>query len=139
MEEHRLMVSEKSVPRRIFGPKREEVARGWKKLHNEETHNLCASSNITGVVKSSRMKWAGHVACMGGMRNVYNILIGKPEGRKPFGKPRRRREDNIRLDLREIWREGVDWMHLTQDRDQWRACEHGKEPSGSRKGGEFLD
>jgi hypothetical protein len=74
------------------------------------------------MIKSRRMGWAGHVACMGDMRNIYNILAGKTEGRKPLGRPRRRREDNIRRDLVEISCEGVDWIHLAQDRDQWRAA-----------------
>jgi hypothetical protein len=103
--------------RRIFGPKGDEGAGGWRRLHNEELHNLYASP-IIRVIKSRRMRWAQHVACMGEMRNAYNILFGKPEGKRPLGRPRRRRKANIRMDLRETGWEGVDWMHLAQDRDQ---------------------
>jgi hypothetical protein len=84
---------------------------------------LYASPNIVGVLKSRRMRWAGHVACMGEIRNTYNILVGKPEGKRPLRRPRRRWEDNIniRMDLRETVWEGVDWIHQAQDRDQGRA------------------
>jgi hypothetical protein len=86
------------------------------------------------------MKWMVHVARMGEMRNGYSILVGKPEGKRPLGGSRRRWEDNIRIVLREIGWECVDWIYLTQDRDRWRAvCGHGNESSGSIKGGEFLD
>jgi hypothetical protein len=80
-----------------------------------------ASPNITKVTKARRMRWAGHVACMGEMRNAYNILVGKSEGKRPLTRPRCRWEDNIRMYLRKIGWEGVDWMHLAQDRDQWQA------------------
>jgi len=82
-------------------------------LQNEKLHNLYASSNIIRVIKSSRMPWLSHVARMGEMRNVHNILIGKLEGKRSCGIPRRRREDNIRVDLREIWWAGVDWMQVS--------------------------
>jgi hypothetical protein len=91
------------VLRRVFGPKREEGAGGWRKLHNEEFHNLYASPDVINVIKSRRMRWAGHVALMIEMRNTYRILIGKPEGKRPFGRHRSRWENNIRMDLREIW------------------------------------
>jgi hypothetical protein len=78
----------------MFRPKREEVAGGWRILHNEELHNLYASLDIIRVIKSRRTRWAWHVARMGEMRNAYNILIGKPEGKRPLGRPRRRCEDN---------------------------------------------
>jgi hypothetical protein len=107
------------VLRRIFGTKREKVAGGWRRLHNEELHNLYASPN-TGMMKSRRMRWTWHVARMGQMRNEYNILVGKPEGKRPLGRPKRRWED-IRMDLREIVWEAVDYMHLAQDRGHWRA------------------
>jgi hypothetical protein len=95
------------------------VAGGWIRLHNKELHNLYASPYIIRVSKS-RMRWAGHIERMGDMRNAYEILIKKPEGRRSLGRPRNRWEDNILMDLREIvW--DVDWIHLAQDRDQWRA------------------
>jgi hypothetical protein len=111
-------VFESSVLRRIFGPKREEVVVGWRRLHNEELHNLCASPNIITVIKS-RTGWVGHAVRMGEMRNVYTILVGEPEGKRQLGE--RRWEDNIRMDLRELGWEVVEWMHMIQDRDQWRT------------------
>ena len=106
---------------RIFGPKRDEVTRDWRKLHNEELNNLYSSPNIVRMIKSRRMRWAGHVARMGEGRGVYRVLVGKPEGRRPLGRPRRRWEDTIRMDLREVGCGCVDWMELAQDRDRWRA------------------
>jgi hypothetical protein len=73
------------------------------------------------MIKPRRMRWAGHVACMGEKRNAYRILVGKPEGRRPLGRPRRRWVDNIKVDLREIGQDGVDWVNLAQDSDHWRA------------------
>jgi hypothetical protein len=100
------------VLRRIFEPKREEMI-GWRRLHNEELHNLYASQNIIRVIKSRRMRWAGHAAHLGEMVNEYNILIGKPEGQRPLGRRRHRWEDDIGMDLREIEWEFVDrWIHL---------------------------
>jgi hypothetical protein len=119
-EEHRLTVFENRVHRRIFGPKRDEVTGGWRKLHNEELHGLYSSPSIVRVIKA-RMKWVGHVARMGEVRGAYNILVGWPEGRRPLGRPRRRWEDNIKMDLREIGFEDVDWIHWAHDRDRWRA------------------
>jgi hypothetical protein len=120
-EEHRLRVFENRVLRRIFGPKRDEVIGGWRKLHNEELHGLYSSPSIIKVIKARRMRWAGHVAHMGEVRGAYNILVGRPEGRRPLGRPRRRWEDNIKMDLREIGFGDVDWIHWTQDRDRWQA------------------
>jgi hypothetical protein len=114
-------VFENRVLRRIFGPNRDEVTGEWRKLHNEEFHNLYSSPDIIRKVKSRRMRWAGHVARMGGERKVYKVLVGKPEGKRPFGRPRRRWEDGIRTDLWEIGLGGVDWIRLAQDRDRWRA------------------
>jgi hypothetical protein len=85
------------VLRRVFGPKRDEVTREWKKLHNEELNDLYSLLNIVRVVKSRRMRWAGHVARMGEDRGVHRVLVGKPKGKRPLGKPRRRWEDNINL------------------------------------------
>jgi hypothetical protein len=110
-------VFENRVLRRIFGPKREEVTVEWKRLHNEELNDLYSSPNIIRVIKSRRMRCAGHVARMGGRRGAYRILVGRPEGRRPHGKPRRRWEDNIKMDLQEVgW--GMDWIDLAQDRDR---------------------
>jgi hypothetical protein len=105
----------------IFGPKRDEVVGDWSKLHNEELHNLYCSPSIIRIIKSRRMRWAGHVACMGEKRNAYRILVTKPEGKRPLGRPRRGWEDNIKVDLREIGWGGMDRIALAQDRDQWRA------------------
>jgi hypothetical protein len=109
------------VLRRIFGSKRDEVTGEWRKLHNEELINLYSSPSIVQVIKSRRMRWAGHEACMGEGRSVYRVLVGKPEGRRPKGRTRRRWEDNIRLDLREVGCGCVDWMELAQDKDRWHA------------------
>jgi hypothetical protein len=114
-------VFENRVLRRIFGPKRDEVTGEWRKLHNEELHNLCSSTDIIRQIKSRRMKWAGHVARMGKERKVYKVWVVKPEGKRPLGRPRRRWEDGIRMDLREIGMGCVDWIRLAQDRNQWRA------------------
>jgi hypothetical protein len=104
---------------RIFGPK-DEVIGGWRKLHEEELHNVYCSPSIIRIIKSRRMRWAGHVARMG-EKNAYRILVGKQEGKRPLGRPRRRWEDNIRRDHREIGWGGMDWIDLAQDRDQWKA------------------
>jgi hypothetical protein len=94
-EEHRLRVFENRVLRRIFGPKRDEVTGEWSKLHNKELHNLYSSPDIIRQVNSRRMRLAGHVACMGEERKVYNVVVRKPEGRRPLGRPRRRWDDGI--------------------------------------------
>jgi hypothetical protein len=114
-------VFENRVLRRIFGPKRVEVTGEWRKLHSEELHHLYSSPDIIRKVKSRRMRWAGHVARMGEERKVYKVLVGKPEGKRQLGRPRRRWEDGIRMDLREIGLGGVDWIRLVQDRDRWRV------------------
>jgi hypothetical protein len=94
-------VFENRVLRRIFGPKRDEVTGEWRKLHNEELHTLYPSPNIFREIKSRRIRWVGHVAHMGEERKLYKVLVGKPEGKRPLGRPRRRWEDGIRIDLRE--------------------------------------
>jgi hypothetical protein len=94
-------VFENRVLRRIFGPKRDEVTGEWRKLHNEELHNFYSSPDIITQVKSRRMRWAGNVARMGEERKVYKVLVGKPEGKRPLGRPRRRWDDGIRMDLGE--------------------------------------
>jgi hypothetical protein len=106
-EGHRLRVFENRVLRRIFGSKREEVAGGWRRLHNEELHCMYTSPNIIRVIISKRMRRAG-ASHFGEMRNAYNILVGKPEGKRQIGKPKHRWEDNVRMDLGEIWSEDVD-------------------------------
>jgi hypothetical protein len=113
-EGHRLL-------RRIFGFKRDEVTGEWRKFHNEELHNLYSSPDIIRQVKSRRIRWAGHVAHMGEERKMYKVLAGKPEGKRPLGRLRRRWEDGIRKVLREIGLGGVDWIRLAQDRDRWQA------------------
>jgi hypothetical protein len=120
-EEHRLRVFENRVLRRIFGPKRDEVMGEWRKLHSEELYNLYSSPDIVRQVKSRRMRWAGHVACMGEEKKVYMVLVGKPEEKRPLGRPRRRWEDGNRIDLRETGLGGVDWIRQAQDRDRWQA------------------
>jgi hypothetical protein len=110
------------VLRRIFGPKRDEVTGEWRKLHNEELHDLYSSPSIIRIMKSSRsMRWAGHVARMGAKRNAYRLLVGKPEGMRPLGGPRRRWLDNIRMNLVKVGWGDVDRNGLAQDRDRWRA------------------
>jgi hypothetical protein len=117
-EEHRLRVFENRVLRRIFGPKREEDG-SWRKLYNDEIHSLYSSPNIVWVIKSREMRWAGHVARMGEGRRVYRVSVGKPESKRPLGRPRW--EDKIKLDVREIGIDGANWIWLTQDRVQWRG------------------
>jgi hypothetical protein len=120
-EEHKLRVLENRLLRRIFGRKRDEVMGGWGKLHNEELHNLYSSPSIIRIITSRRMRWAGHVARMREKRNVYRLLVGKSEGKRPLGRPRCRRIDNIKMDLLEIGLNVVDWIGLAQDRYRWRA------------------
>ena len=119
-EERRLRVFENRVLRRVFGPKRDEVTGERRKLHKEELRDLYSLPNIVRVVKLRRMRWAGHVVCMGEGRGVHRVLVGKPEGKRPLGRPRHRWEDNIKMDLQEVGG-GGDWMELAQDRDGWRA------------------
>jgi hypothetical protein len=108
-EEQRLKMFENRVLRRIFGPKRDEATGEWRGLHNEELNDLYSSPNIIQVIKSRRMRWAGYVARMGEKRGGYRILVGRPEGRRPLGRPRRRWEDNIKMGLEEVgWGHGLD-------------------------------
>jgi len=111
-EERRLRVFENVVLRRIFGPKRDEVKTEWRKLHNEELDDLYSSPNIVWVIKSRRIRWAGHVVQMGEKRGVYRVLVGKPEGKRPPGRPSCRWEDNIKMDLQEMGCAGMDWIEL---------------------------
>ena len=103
---------------RVFGPKRDEVTGEWRKLHNEELSDLYSLPNIVRVVKSRRMRWAEHVARMGEGSGVHRVLVGKPEGKRPLGRSRRRWEDNIKMDLQEVGGAYGDWMELAQDRDR---------------------
>jgi hypothetical protein len=112
---------ENRVLRRIFGPKSEDVAADWRRLHNEELHNVYASPYIIRLIKPRRTRLAGCVACMGEMRRAYNILVGKPGKKRPLERPKRGWEDNIGIEFTEIGWVGVGWMHLAQDRDQWQA------------------
>ena len=106
---------------RIFGPKRDEVTGEWRQLHNEELNDLYSSPNVVRVIKSRRIRWAGHVARMGEKRGVYRVLVGKPEGKRPLGRPRCRWKDNINMDLREMICGVMEWIELAQDKDRWRA------------------
>jgi hypothetical protein len=108
------------VLRRIVRPKWNEVTGGWRKLHNEELHDLYSSSSIIRIIRSRRMRWAGHVARMGEKRNVYRLLVGRPEGKIPLGRPRRRWVDNIKVDFVKIGLGGLYWIGLAQDRYRWR-------------------
>jgi hypothetical protein len=114
-EEHRLRVLENRVLRRIFGPKRDEVTGEWRKLHSGELHNLYSSLDIIRRIKSRRIRWGRHVTRMGEGRNLIRVLVGKPEGKRPLERPRRRWDDGIKMDLREIgwgvW-SGFTWLRI---------------------------
>jgi len=119
--ERKLRVFVNKVLGRIFGPRRDEVTREWLRLHNEELNDLYFSPNIVRVIKSRRKRWAGDVVRMGEERGAYRVLVGKPEGKRPLGRPRRRWVDNIRTDLQEVGCGYMDWIGLAQDRDRWRT------------------
>jgi hypothetical protein len=114
-------VFENRVLRRIFGPKKDEVTGEWKKMHNKELLDLYSLPSIIRIIKSRRVRWAGHVAGMGEKRNMYRLLVGKPEGKRPLGGQRHRWVDNIRMDLGEVGWGDVDWIGLAKDRNRWRA------------------
>jgi hypothetical protein len=116
-EEHRLRVFENKVLRKILGPKREEDG-SWRKLYIDEFNSLYS---VVRVIKSKTVRWAGHVARMGEGRGVYRILDGSPESKRPLRRRRRRWEDNIKMDLREIGIDMANWIQLAQDRVQWQA------------------
>ncbi|KAJ4449275.1 hypothetical protein ANN_00673 [Periplaneta americana] len=132
-EEQRLRMFENKVLRKIFGAKRYEVTGKWRKLHNTELHALYSSPDIIRNIKSRRLRWAGHVARMGESSNAYSVLVGRPEGKTPLERPRRRWEDNIKMDLREV---GYDryWINHARDRNRWRAYVRG----GNEPPGQFL-
>jgi len=113
-DERRMRVFDSRVLRRIFGPKWDEVTGEWRKLHSEELNDLYSSPNIVRVIKSKTIRWAGHVARMG-------FWWGNLREKRPLGRPRRRWEDNIKMDLQEVVCGGMDWIDLAQDRDRWRA------------------
>jgi hypothetical protein len=117
-EEHRLRVLENRVLRRIFGLKRDEVMGEWRKLHNKELHALYSTPSIIRIIKSRRMRWAGNIARMGEKRSAYRLLVGKPEGKRPLGRSRRRWVDHIRMDLGEVGWGDVDWIGLVKDRNR---------------------
>jgi hypothetical protein len=119
-EEHKLRVPKNRELGRILGPKREEDGY-WGKKYNVELHGLYSSPNFVRVIKSRRMRWAGHVAPMGERKNVDRVLFGRPEGKSPLGRPRRRWEDNIKMDLRKIGIDGANYIRLAQDTVQWQA------------------
>jgi hypothetical protein len=118
-KEHRLFKNK--VLRRIFGRKRDELMREWRKLHNEELHDLYSLPSIIRIMKLRRMRWAVHVARMGEKRNACRLLVGKPEGKRPLGRLRRRWVDNIRMDHLELRWGYVDWIDLAHDGNKWRA------------------
>jgi hypothetical protein len=120
-EECRLRAFDNMVFRRIFGPEMDEVTGNWRKLHNEELNDMYCSPNMVWVIKPRRMRWAVHVTRMGERRGVYRVLVGKPVGKRPLGRPRHRWEDNIKMDLQEVGCGGMDWIELAQDKDRWRA------------------
>jgi hypothetical protein len=114
-------VFENRVLRRIFGPKRIEVTGEWRQLYNEELRDFYSSPSIIRIIKSTRMRWAGHVARMGEKRNAYRLLVVKSKEKRPLGRPRRRWVDNIRIDLGEVGWGDVDWIVLAKDRNRWRT------------------
>jgi len=120
-EERRLSVFENRVLKRVFGPNRDGVTGEWRKLHNEELNDLYSSPNTVRVIKSRRMRWAGHVAHVGEGRGVYRVLVGKPEGKRPLRRTRHKWEDNIKMDLQGVGCGVMDWIELAQDRDSFRA------------------
>jgi hypothetical protein len=117
------MIFENRVLRKIFGPKSEEDG-SWRKLHNDELHDVYSSPNIVRVIKSRRKRWAGNVARMGEGRVADRVLVGRPESKRPLGRYRCRWDNNIKIDLGEIGIEGAKWIRLAQDRVQWRAFEN---------------
>ena len=120
-EERKLRVFENMVLR-IFGPRRDEVTGEWRRLHNEELNDPYSSPNIVRVIKSRRMRWAGHVvARMSEERGACRVLVGKPEGKRPLGRPRRRCVDNIGMYLQEVGCGYVGWIGLALNRDRWRT------------------
>jgi hypothetical protein len=113
-------VLENRTLRRIYGPKRDEVRGECRRIHKEELNDMYSSPNFIRVIKSRRIGWAGHVACMGDRRGAYRGLVSRSEGKRPLGRPRHRWKDNIKMDLQEVEWEGMDMITPAQDRDRWR-------------------
>jgi hypothetical protein len=120
-KEHRPRVFEMGLLRRVFGPKRDEVKGEWRKLHNEELYDLYSSPRIIRIIKLRRMRWAGNVTRMGEKKNVYSLVVGKPKGKRPLGRPRHRWVANIKMNLAELELGSVDWIRLAQDRYRQRT------------------
>jgi len=120
-EERKIRLSENMVLRSSFGPSRDEVMGEWRRLHNDELNDLYSSPNIVWVIKWRRMRWVGHVECIGEERGMYRVLLGKPEGRRPLGRPRHRWVDNFRMVLQEVGCGYMDGIGLAQDRYRWRT------------------
>jgi hypothetical protein len=118
--EYRLRVYENRLLRRIFGPKRDEMGGGCGKLHDEKLRYLHSSPNVSKIIKSKRMIWAGTEARIG-KKDAYSLFVGKPQGKGPLGRPRRRWVDNVRMELGEVGLGGIDWIDLAQNRNKWRA------------------
>ena len=112
---------ENKVLRKIFGAKKDKITGEWRKLRNSELYALYPSPNTIRSLKSRRLRWAGHVASMEESRNAYRVIVGKSEGKRPLGRPRRRLEDNIKMHLRVVDCNPGEWIDLAEDRDQWRA------------------
>ena len=118
-EKQILRVFKNKVLRKISGAKRDKITGEWRKLHNSELHALHSLPNIIRNLKSRQLRWAGHVAHMELTRNSYRVLVGKPGGKRSLRRPKRRWEDNIKMDLREVCYDNGDWIHLAEDREQW--------------------
>ena len=127
------------VLRRIFGSRKDEVTGDCRRLYNEELNDLYSSRNIVRVIKSRRMRWAGHVARIGAERGVYRILVGKAEGTRPLGRPWHRWVDNNRMDFHEVRCGYIDWIGLPQDKEIWRKLVSVAMNFGFVKYGDFLD
>jgi hypothetical protein len=117
LKENKLRVFDNRLLRCISGLKRDEIVGGWRKLHKEKLYYLYSLTNIIRMIKSRRIIWAGHVACMGENRNTYRVLVGNPEGKRQLGRSRCRWVDNIKMDLRDAGWGGMDLIHLAQDRE----------------------